>query len=83
MNVAIKPLDWEINSRKRGRQSCKAQTPLGEFWATNIHGDYKVLRRHVWDNDAQDDILSSHASWAAAKKAAQAHYETLIKTTLV
>ena len=78
-----KKLKWNVIDKSRGSEACVAHTPLGEFWASNINGTFMVLRRHVWDNDCQDDILSEHPNWPLAKKAAYEHFSNLAQSLFV
>ena len=78
----VKKLKWQVMSRTPGRESVKAQTHLGEFWASNINGAFTVIRRHIWDNDSQDDILSYHLDMPTAKQAANDQFAALVKSLI-
>lgn len=76
MNIA-KKLRWKSRNEWRPND-VYCRTHFGEYCIADIHGTIKALRRHVWDNDCQDDVIGCYASYELAKEGVQKHLDTLI-----
>ena len=77
MGIA-KKLRWKSRNEWRPND-IYCRTHFGEYSISDIHGIIKAIRRHVWDNDFQDDIIGCYPDYEKAKIGVQKHLDGLIK----
>jgi hypothetical protein len=78
-NESGRPLEWNVSRNGDWR----ADTPVGEYAAGIVHGDYVLMLRRIVAGQVSDEkIGGGFREPAAAKAAAQAHHDALIRSAL-
>ncbi|MER8667687.1 hypothetical protein NKH45_10795 [Mesorhizobium sp. M1156] len=79
--VAVKALEWKLRS-SAFYDAWKANTVVGRYDVGIVTHGFMAIRRSVEDGQDEDTILAENVAEDEAKAAAQADYETRIRSAL-